>query len=114
MGVGGRESCVLPCEYPEDLGFLIFSSYSSGTVSWYSVGTEDFLRGVTGVQEGTPGLRAAGWGAAPEGGSGHAPGRGDGERMMGGLVVSGRAAGDRGGSAPGFGETGPLWGSSLR
>lgn len=114
MGVWGRDSCVLPCEYPEDLGFLIFSSYSSGTMSWYSAGTEDFLRRVTGVKEGTPEPRATGWDAVPAGGGRHGPARGDGERRMGGLAVSGRAAGDLGASAPGFGETGPLWGSSLR
>lgn len=60
------------------------------------------------------GRRAEGCGVAPEGVGGHRPALGDGERMMGGLAVSGRAAGECGGSAPGFGETGPLWGSSRR
>lgn len=58
------------------------------------------------------GRRAEGCGVAPEGVGGHRPVLGDGERMMGGLEVSGRAAGECGGSAPGFGETEPLWGSS--
>jgi len=39
---------------PEDLGCLIFSSNSPGTVSWYSVGMTTFLRGARGVAGAEP------------------------------------------------------------
>lgn len=48
-GVCGLESWVLL--WDTDLGCLIFSSNSAGTVSWYSVGKTTFFRKLMGVVE---------------------------------------------------------------